>query len=329
MSTTAARVRGWLGLAVRYAIGFLIIWWMVRTDTLDFAPLATMSFVAVVQGVALGLAIVALTALRVQYLLRDQGIRVSYRRCYVYNCMALFYSLFLPGGMSGDAARMYYFLQDVKERRIALVGALLLDRFLGLVTMIGLGILSGLFLAMVLTWIIPYLVGFTVVLVVLSVGLFLAIRYEVEHRETPGAHRLLRLWERARGTFGRLHMNDYSGRTLAVCLAISVAVNVLSIVVIYMCSLLNDAGLGFLQISAVSPLGLLTNAIPISPGGLGVGEKSFDVLYRTLGGDNGAGSFLVTRIFFYCPAVLGAVFAAWFLFKLRRPPRFDAPEAET
>jgi len=92
------------------------------------------------------------------------------------------------------------------------------------------------------------------------------------------------------------------------------------IVLIYLCSLLNGSQLGFMEVSAVSPLGLLTNAVPLSPGGLGVGEKSFDVLYRAVGGENGAGSFLTTRIFLYCPAILGGVFAAFFLFKQHRSP---------
>ena len=327
MPAMSPRAKGWLSLVARYLVGFLIIYWMVHTETLDFTALRNISPLSIAEGVSLGLMIVALTAFRVQYLLRDQSIHVSYRRCYVYNCIGLFYSLFLPGGMSGDAARAYYFLQDVRERRIALVGALLLDRFLGLVTMIALGIISGLFLAFVLTWIIPYLIGFTVLLAVLVGGLAAAIRYEISHRQTPGAHRMLRLWEKFRSTFGRLHMTEYSGRTLTVSVILSALVNVLSIVVIYLSSVLNGAGLNFIEVSAVSPLGMLTNAIPISPGGLGVGEKSFDVLYQALGGSNGAGSFLVTRIFFYSPAVLGAAFAAFFLFKLRRAPPL-APPAE-
>ena len=91
--------------------------------------------------------------------------------------------------------------------------------------------------------------------------------------------------------------------------------NVLMIVLMYLCSVLNESGLGFMEVSAVSPLGLLTNAIPLSPGGLGVGEKSFDVLYKAVGGSNGAGSFLTTRIFLYCPAVFGGLCAAFLLLR--------------
>jgi uncharacterized protein (TIRG00374 family) len=327
MKPVLARLKVFLSVGVRYAVGALIIYWLVRTEVLDFAPLASISIELFAEGLTLSLAIVALTALRVQYLLRDQGMYLSFRRCYAYNCIGLFYSLFLPGGLSGDAARAFYFFQDIPHKRIALLGALLLDRFLGLITMIGMGIVSGLLLAFVIPWIIPYLAGFSALFVVLVIGLVVAIRYEIGHRQTPGAHRLLRLWERVRGMFSRLHLTEYSARTVLISVGLSALMNVLAIILIYLCSVLNGAHLDFLKVSAATPLGLLTNAVPLSPGGLGVGEKAFDVLYRALGGDNGAGSFLAARIFLYSPALIGALFAAFYLFKLRRSPRFGSPEA--
>lgn len=167
---------------------------------------------------------------------------------------------------------------------------------------------------------IPYLASSSALLVPLVVGLLVGVRYEIEHRQTAGAHRLLWLWERIRGGFARLHLTEYSTRTLVISAILSAAMNVFMIVLICLCSLLNGAHLGFMEVSAVSPLGLLTNAIPLWPGGLGVGEKSFDILYKAVGGENGAGSFLTTRIFLYSPAILGGLLAGLFLFKLHQSP---------
>jgi len=315
-----ARLKAGASIAARYALGALLVYWLVRTDVLDLSPLASMSAGFALQGVLLGVAVTVLSSWRIQYLLRDQKIEVGYRRCFLVNCIGLFYSLFLPGGISGDAARAFYFFGDARERRIAVVGALLLDRFLGLVTLIALGIVSGLFLASVLPRVVPYLVWSSALLVAMVAAFVVALRYEIEHRQTPGAHRLLRIWEGARGAFARLHLDEYSARTLAISVALSVLMNVLMIALIYVCSILNGARLGLVEVSAAAPLGLLTNAVPLSPGGLGVGEKSFDVLYRALGGTHGAGSFLTTRVFLYCPAVLGGIVAAWYLLALRRTP---------
>lgn len=327
MSKPASRLRATASFLLRYAVGAALIWWLVRTDALDFGAFGDMTGALIAQGLLLGLAIVALTALRIQYLLRDQGIHVGFRRCYVYNCIGLFYSLFLPGGISGDAARIYYFLRHAQHRRTALVGALLLDRFLGLITMIGLGLVSGLLLLSVLEWIAPYIAGFSAAMLLLVLGLVVALRYEIRHEHDPGAHRLVRYWNALKGVFARLHLRDYSARTLALSLFLSAFMNGLSILLIYLCSNLNQSGLGLIEVSAATPLGLLTNAIPLSPGGLGVGEKSFDVLYRALGGANGAGSFLAARLFIYSPAVLGGLFAAYFLL-LHRAARAAPSEAK-
>ncbi len=315
-----SRLRGWLGIGARYAFGALLVWWLVHTQVLDFSPLATMSAPFIAQAIGLGVAVTALSSWRIQCLLRDQGMVVGYGRCFAVNCIGLFYSLFLPGGISGDAARAWYFFGDAPGKRMSVVGALLLDRFLGLVTLVAFGIVSGFFLASVLPRIVPWLVGSSAVLAVMLAGLVVAIRYEIEHRATPGAHRVLRAWEAARGAFARLRLTDYSTRTLVLAVILSALMNVLMIALIYICSVLNAAQLGLVEVSAAAPLGLVTNAVPLSPGGLGVGEKSFDVLYRALGGANGAGSFLVTRIFLYCPAVLGGAFAAWSLLAFRRQP---------
>ncbi len=326
--TRRSRLRAWISIALRYAFGIFLVYWLLRTNALDLSPLRAISGELVAQGMLLGFSVTAISTARIQALLRDQGVIVSYRRCFACNAIGLFYSLFLPGGISGDAARAFYFFRDAPSKRIAVVGALLIDRFLGLITLIALGILSGMFIVSVVRDVVPYLLGSALVLVALVVGLIIALRYEIEHRETAGAHRLLRLWEKIRGMFARLHLNNYSVRTLGVSILLSALMNVLMIFIIFLCSNLNQSGLGLMEVAAVSPLGLLTNAIPLSPGGLGVGEKSFDVLYKALGGMNGAGSFLITRIFLYSPALVGAVFAAYFLFKLRHAPPLSPTQAD-
>ena len=193
-----ARLKAWLSVAARYLLGFLLVYWLWRTQVLDLRPLKSISATLVMQGLFLGISITVISAYRIRYLMSDQGIHVSFRRCFVYNSIGLFYSLFLPGGISGDAARAYYFFQDAPQKRIAVLGALLLDRFLGLIALIAFGIMSGIFLASMIGEVVPYLVASAIVLGVLVAGLVLGVRYDIQHRSTAGAHWLLRLWEAVR-----------------------------------------------------------------------------------------------------------------------------------
>ena len=84
---------------------------------------------------------------------------------------------------------------------------------------------------------------------------------------------------------------------------------------IYTFSVHVGSGLSLMQVTAVSPVGLLANALPISPGGIGVGEKSFDVLFNLVGGTGGGTTFLITRIFMYSPALIGGCVLLTSLFR--------------
>jgi uncharacterized protein (TIRG00374 family) len=313
-------VRAGLSIAARYGFGALLVYWLAHTQALDFTPLDRMSTAFIVQCAALGIAVTALSSWRIRSLLRDQRIEVSYQRCFAVNCLGLFYSLFLPGGISGDAARAVYFFGDAGERRIRVVGALLLDRLIGLITLVALGIASGAVLASTLPRVVPYLAGSAALLLVMLGAFVLVVRYEIEHRESAGAHRLLRLWGRIKAAYAGLRFTDYSTRTLVLSVLLSILMNVAMIVLIYAAALHAASGASFIEVATVSPLGLLTNAVPLSPGGLGVGEKSFDVLFRAMGRNHGAGSFLITRIFLYLPAVLGGILAALALLRVHRFP---------
>ena len=60
--------------------------------------------------------------------------------------------------------------------------------------------------------------------------------------------------------------------------------------------------------SVLIPLGLLANAIPITPGGLGVGEAAFDSLFGLAGLSGGAEIMLAWRLFILAFGLVGLVF---------------------
>jgi hypothetical protein len=301
-----------------YLIGGGIIYWLLHRNLLDLSPLRSVSLPLVLGGVLLALAMTYLASVRLKYLLRDQGIGISVRRCFFFNCMAIFYSMFLPGGFSGDAARAYYLMREIGHNRAALLGSLLLDRMLGLLAMIGLGTASSAFLVAANPWLMTYLI-YLAALFVLGLA-FLGYLLIAEHRPDNGGRRnaFMRLYGFVHNLLVRLNIGAHSRETLAYAVGLSIAIHSFSIFLIYVCSVHNDSGLGLLGVFSVGPFGLLANAIPISPGGLGVGEQSFEFLYRLVGGRNGASSFLTARLFLYSPAVVGAAVAAVLFLRLHK-----------
>jgi hypothetical protein len=89
-----------------------------------------------------------------------------------------------------------------------------------------------------------------------------------------------------------LRIHEYAPRVLALVVLQSMVIHLLAVALIYICSVHSRAGLDFLRVFVATPIGLLVNAIPLSPGGLGIGENAFELLYATVGGRNGATSFL-------------------------------------
>ena len=303
---------------LEYAVGAAILYWLFHRELLDLRPLRTITPSLAAGGVAISLAMVYLASLRVRALLRDQGIAITVRRCFFFNCLGIFYSLFLPGGFSGDAARAYYLLREIGHNRAALVGSLILDRILGLLAMIGLGTISSAFLISSIPWLMPYFIALTLVFLA-GLG-FLAYLLMADVRPRGNARRGLaaRAYDAVHNLVARLNVSGHSRRTLARAAALSVVIHCLSIFLIYLCSRHADSGLGLLGVFSVAPFGLLANAVPISPGGLGVGEQSFEFLYRLAGAKGGASSFLTARLFLYSPAVIGAVVAAIFFLRLHK-----------
>jgi uncharacterized membrane protein YbhN (UPF0104 family) len=61
-----------------------------------------------------------------------------------------------------------------------------------------------------------------------------------------------------------------------------------------------------LTVSLLALLGMLANALPITPGGLGVGEAAFEGLFRTVGYSGGARLILAWRVGMLALCCLGS-----------------------
>jgi uncharacterized membrane protein YbhN (UPF0104 family) len=204
------------------------------------------------------------------------------------------------------------------------VGSLSLDRVLGLLAMIGLGTASSALLVSSIPWLMPYFLALCVVF--LAGVAFVAYLFMADTKPTRDrdAGFLVRAFETAHNLVVRLNISGHSKTTLAYGAGLSLAIHALAVFLIYICATHANSGLGLLGVFSAGPFGLLANAIPISPGGLGVGEQSFEFLFRLLGARNGASSFLTARLFLYSPALIGAVVAAIFFLRLHRLARLGS-----
>ncbi|HUQ26998.1 MAG TPA: lysylphosphatidylglycerol synthase transmembrane domain-containing protein [Usitatibacter sp.] len=295
---------------LKYVVGISLIVWMVATGKVDLSVLGSLPGSLLSQALALTFVFTLLGAVRVRYILQKQAIHTGVWQCFLYNCAGILYSAFLPGGISGDAVRAYLFMKAVPDRRLAILGAMVLDRVLGLVSMVFLGLVAACYMAINVPFIRPYLLGFAAVFFTLIGGVallhFIGGRHTLKATATEGL--VERIWARLASVIASLRIHEYPARALTFVVLQSMVIHLLAVALIYICSVYAGSGLDFLRVFVATPIGLLVNAIPLSPGGLGIGENAFELLYKTIGGRNGATSFLLARVFLYSPALIGLAY---------------------
>jgi uncharacterized protein (TIRG00374 family) len=290
----------WLGIAIRYLIGIFIIAWLWKTDLIEPAILKKINLQVALMGAVLVCAQLTLAGWRAQILLAEHNIYVGLWRCISYNSVGIFYSLFFPGGMSGDLARAYCFWRAYPAAsKSALFGSLFIDRLLGTVAMLFMGLIAGTFLIsnlglqrfVLYGWLIFFIAGF---------AYFILMQMHRNHnKKTDGiVPRMARFTE-------KIDLKSYSAKAIGISSAISLAGHGCAVLIIYIISSLMDSELNLSAVITVAPLGLLANALPLTPGGIGVGENGFEFLYSMMGGRNGGNSFMASRVFLFSPAVLG------------------------
>lgn len=90
-------------------------------------------------AVAIGAIPFFITTYRWKMLLAGLGITLSFGRAFVLNMVGAFYNTFMPGSTGGDLLKAYYAAKQAPDRRTAAVMSVIVDRVLGLITLIILG----------------------------------------------------------------------------------------------------------------------------------------------------------------------------------------------
>lgn len=240
---------------------------------------------------ALGIAVVRtwLTSVRWRLLNPDPSRQLRGWQYFRYMMISNTFNLFMPGALGGDLARSMMVAGSVSRGRGWNLFAILVDRIVGLSSIMILGIAACL-LAPSLPQRMSYLLMLAGICLVFFGILFLAttawtnrtLRRLARHLGRMGERviRLLDIWEGAlafyRAHFGRLVT------ALLLCLPIHAS----WFVVVYAFAQSLGVEISFLAIATVTVLVWVITAIPVSFGGVGVRELSFVYLLSLQGVPN-------------------------------------------
>jgi uncharacterized membrane protein YbhN (UPF0104 family) len=313
-SSPARRVRRILLTFVRLAVGIALLVYLARSGTIDFRALTKLLAAWPVTAAAMALLLldIGLMALRLCWLFPPQGLHLALSTSLKLTLISFFFATFLPGAAGGDLAKIYYAAKENSGRRAEIITVLFFDRGIGLFSLLLLPVLfAPLFLPFLrVTPAVRSLVLASAVLSLGMLGAFLLCLY------APSL--VIRL---AQGPLAFLHWRNVASRVLTTmgayrrspgmllaALALAIGANLFLIAVTALAVfVLNPANLAP-RLCLLIPVGHLVNSLPLTPGGLGVGEAAFNALFELGGLRGGAEALLCWRIWTVLVGLLGMAF---------------------
>jgi uncharacterized protein (TIRG00374 family) len=286
-------------------------------------PLAVPGTLALI--LVMGAACVSLSGMRWWLLLGADGIKIPLPTAVRLTWIGHFWNQVIPGAVSGDLVKMFYVGRLVPERREESWTTVAADRLIGLCALVTLSTAVALTrldfmlarpeLTAAFAFMVFVLLCFASAVVVLLLGIGTTWRVTAWARERfpKQAETLSRFY----GTLRRLLASP--SRVLAA-FAISLLAHCLTVGYAAIFGGLFTDAFAVSDYFVLVPIALFSNAIPISPGGIGVGETVLAELLTWAGaadtaspaslGAAGTSVMIWTRVVFYSLACVGGVLYA-------------------
>ena len=280
-------------------VGSILVY-LVQSGRLNFEKLMLFKDAPEILAMMIGvlvLVVVPMATFRWWLLLRAIGVQVKPKQIFILTWIGNFFNTTLPGAVTGDVVKGYYVIKAQQEEgRTRAFMTLLIDRFVGLF-----GLIVMAFLALVLNlelilsqerlhslaWMITVLFGGTVVFYTIALFSF-----------KEGRDPFIRLFQRLPATKISLKVysafKSYQHQKTTLLLTLLLAVGIHTIIALLFFQVVQLMGIEEMDLATqffLMPIGLITVAIPLAPGGIGIGHAAFESLYQLAGFSGGADIF--------------------------------------
>ena len=267
-----------LGNLLRVGAGFALLAMLYRWQVIDPAPLRVLTARPEILALALAasLANIPLEGLRWQILLRAQGLELRLVQTIRILAASVFFANFLPGAAGGDLIRGVYLYKAAPGRRAAAMLSILIDRLIGLVAFVLLGAAALLLRPTGAAPVTLTLLGLSLLFIATLIALFFH-----GHRIAEALQRLLR-GRSARltrilddtGEALRQYARDWKSTGAALLLSAAIVAFAVGPIALIGTAMPFE-GPSALDYATAGLYALIANSLPVTPGGLGVGEGAF------------------------------------------------------
>jgi glycosyltransferase 2 family protein len=317
---------------IRILLGVSLLVFVLRRSGVDaLVPVLSQPWIL---AALVGLTILGawVEAERLRILFRAGGLNLTWQAAYRVVPVSNFFNYTIPGGTGGDVVKLYYLAKDNKRRGVEVATTVLVDRALALfAVLMFVTILMIVNRDLVMSQ--PVLRGLAVVVLggVTALATVASLAWSTWLRSTK-----FYAWVMARMPLRRyvervadaLHSFGDRKRALAAAMLVSVCGHLAMAATFVAVASVVIPGAPKAQVALLSMTGMVANAIPLTPGGVGVGEAAFEQLFGLLGFHGGALLLVLWRVGMLPIATLGATL--YITGQASRPQRLvseRAPEA--
>ena len=299
---------------VRLAIGIALLVYLARSGIIDLRALSKLATAWSITLAAVALLIfdVFLMSLRLSWLFRPQGLHLSLQTSLQLTFVGFFFATFVPGSAGGDIAKLFYATKENSGRKTEIMTVVIFDRLIGLFSMLLLPLLFAPMFPKLIqrVLVLRYLLVTTALIAAVMLAGFLVCLWNQSilnwlDRKPFGYRKWRSLAIRALRT---IRVYRHSPQILVFAFVASMLANLSLIGVTALGVLIMTPSALEMKMCLVIPMGYVANSLPLTPGGLGVGEAAFNALFDITGLHGGAEALLCWRIWSALVGILGLIF---------------------
>ncbi len=312
-----------LWLLAKWTLGLLLIGLIVWLNWDEFQKAMDQLFgdrdnlrnlvVNLVIAACICLPCVVLTFYRWYWLVRAQELPFRKADAMRLGFISFFFSMVLPGAIAGDVVKAGFIARE-QERRTVAIATIFVDRIVGLFGLVVLASLVGLFFwhevrRIPQLWLLLLFIWAVTACGFLVVFLLAFVRATSLIDRLAHGNKLARIVAEVLRAF---QMYKRKLRDLAAAMTMAVVGHVGFVLTFYYCALAVPEPTPPLQIHyLIIPVGMVVQAIPITPGNFGPSEWAFNAFYQMADANLGIKGMLVSlayRLVTWAVGLIGLIF---------------------
>ncbi len=240
--------------------------------------------------------ILPLASLRLWLILKTYDFNLPITKVYVLSWIGNFFNISLPGSITGDVVKGYYIVHAVEKKETTkVVVTLLIDRLIGLFALVVVSFFSLLINknSIINNELPRPLVFMIIILFIITILFYGIILYPFKEGKDPiiGFLTILPQNESLLKIYGAFKNFQHHRRVLIYTMILSVSVHLTIAFMFLEVAGFTEKSLTIANQLFIMPIGFITTAIPLAPGGIGIGHVAFDNLYQMIGISGGADIF--------------------------------------